>query len=236
MKNKLCVALDVNTYDEAFILATVLKPYVGMFKVGMQLFTKEGPRIIKMLKDKEAKVFLDMKYHDIPNTVKQAVIAAADLGVDIINVHALGGYDMLRTAVVGLQQHCEQYGLTPPKLIGVTILTSTTEQTLRKDLMIDTPMAECIQNLTYLCLSAGLDGIVCSPHEVAQLRRIIGDRLFYITPGVRPLGADTHDQKRFMTPMEAILAGSDLLVVGRPITAHEDPAQAARDIVKTMEV
>lgn len=235
MKDKLCVALDVNTYDQAFILATLLQPYVGVFKVGMQLFTQEGPRIIKMLKDKNCKVFLDMKYHDIPNTVKHAVLSAVDLGVDIINMHSLGGYDMLRSAVVGVDDYCSNHSIPRPKLIGVTVLTSTSQATLENELLISTSLPAYVNHLASLCRLAGLDGIVCSPQDLRSVRSIANNSLYYITPGVRPREASMDDQKRVMTPREAILEGSDLIVIGRPIIEAEDPQRAAITILQRME-
>ena len=235
MKDKLCVALDVNTYAEAAVLSTMLQPYVGVFKVGMQLFTQEGPRIIKMLKDKNCKVFLDMKYHDIPNTVKHAVLSAVDLGVDIINMHSLGGYDMLRAASVGVDDYCSNQSMPRPKLIGVTVLTSTNEAILENDLLISTSLPVYINHLASLCRLAGLDGIVCSAQDLKSVWSIAKDQFYYITPGVRPVATNTNDQKRVMTPREAILAGSDLLVIGRPIIEAEDPKNAAMAILQEME-
>lgn len=235
IKNKLCVALDVTSEEDAFVLATMLHSRVGYFKVGSELFTRQGPRIIEILKAKDAKVFLDLKYHDIPNTVKKSVIAAIDMGVDIINMHSLGGYEMMYKTVQGVKEHCAKRNIDPPVLIGVTVLTSMDTVNLKCDLLVGSGLDNYVLHLAYRCHAAGLDGVVCSSQELSMIRKELGREFFCITPGIRLPTGNTDDQKRIMTPYEAIQAGSDLLVVGRPITEADDPIAAAQLFLDKME-
>ncbi len=230
---RLIVALDVDTFDQAASLIDQLSWATQSFKVGSQLFTACGPRIVEHLKRRGLLVFLDLKYHDIPNTVAKAVGQAAALGVDIINVHAMGGFSMMEAAADAAIGAAQQRGLPAPTLLAVTVLTSMDEATFRDAL--GTPgrtLAEQVLHLARLARSAGMAGVVASPHEITLLRAELGPEFVILTPGIRPAGGEAGDQKRFLTPAEAIRMGADYLVVGRPITAAQDPARAAAGIQK----
>lgn len=214
---RLIVALDHATAEAALALADRLDPSRCRVKVGKELFTRAGPAVVEALVARGFDVFLDLKYHDIPNTVAGACAAAAELGVWMLNVHASGGLAMLQAARERLQQLP-----TPPLLIAVTVLTSLDAEDLAAIGCAGSPR-ERVQTLAELALQAGLDGLVCSPQEVATLRERFGARPLLVTPGVRPTDADRGDQKRTMAPAEAIVAGADHLVIGRPITAAPDP-------------
>jgi len=227
-RSKIIFALDVDTFDAARDWVTTLSGRVGMFKVGKQLFTAYGPDIVRMIENCGAEVFLDLKYHDIPNTVAMASREAARLKVKLFNLHALGGYEMMARTMEMMDR--EFPGANRPSVLAVTILTSSTEETLR-DVGIEQPVAELVPRLALLAKRAGLDGVVASPHEVAQIRQACGNNFLIVTPGVRPTFASTDDQKRIMTPAEAVQTGADYLVIGRPISAAADPLQAVEAIV-----
>ena len=216
------VALDFPTGAEAENCAARLDSRQCRLKVGLELFTAEGPRLVERLQTRGFDIFLDLKFHDIPNTVAQACARAAALGVWMLNVHALGGPRMLaaaRRAVTG-----------PTKLIAVTVLTSHDEADLAL-LGLD-PAASTVTRLAVLAAEAGLDGVVCSGHEASRLRTQHGADFLLVTPGIRPATADRQDQRRVMTPAEAAAAGASHLVIGRPITAASDPAAAVADIAR----
>ena len=198
------------------------RPYV---KIGMELFYAEGPVIVKKLKERGHKVFLDLKLHDIPNTVKKAMIVLGGYGVDMVNVHAAGGIEMMRTAKEGLMLGAARYA-DKPKLIAVTQLTSTDEETLRDQLLIDKPMEEVVKEYALNAKEAGLDGVVCSAFEAAGIHEACGEDFITVTPGIRFKDSAADDQKRVMSPAEAKDAGSDFIVVGRPVTAAERPIDA----------
>lgn len=218
------VSLDYADEKSALELVTQLDPDKCRLKVGKELFTHAGPKFIVKLVDKNFDVFLDLKFHDIPNTVAKACSAAADLGVWMLNVHALGGRAMLQAAREAIDKGSRQ-----PLLIAVTILTSLSDHDLI-ELGITSSVEEQVLRLAELTKSTGLDGIVCSAQEVRKLRRQLGQNFKLITPGIRPAGSDSDDQKRVMTPAEAMSAGSDYLVIGRPVTQSENPLQALLDI------
>ncbi len=228
---RLIVALDVDTKERAIALVERLKSDVRLFKVGSELFTSCGPEIVAAVKSKGCGVFLDLKFHDIPNTVARAVTVATRLGVSIMNVHALGGYDMMNKAAWAAREEAERLKIEKPKLIAVTILTSMDENSLKKTGVNDT-MEKAVLRLTSLAKDAGLDGVVASPSEVRSIRRGAGDNFVIIAPGVRPSWADANDQKRVATPKEAVLNGATYIVVGRPITEVSDPLEAARRILE----
>lgn len=230
-RSKIIFALDVDTFDAAKHWVVTLSGRVGMFKVGKQLFTAYGPDIVRMIEDSGAEVFLDLKYHDIPNTVAMASREAARLKVKLFNVHALGGYEMMARTMEMMDR--EFPGDDRPSVLAVTILTSSTEETLRA-VGIEHPVAEMVPRLALLAKRAGLDGVVASPQEVALIRKACGIDFIIVTPGVRPSFAATDDQKRVMTPAEAVAAGADYLVIGRPISAAADPLQAVEAIVDEM--
>jgi orotidine-5'-phosphate decarboxylase len=226
---KLIVALDFDRLAPALQMASRLAGLAGMFKIGRELFTAEGPRAVERLARRGAGIFLDLKFHDIPNTVAGAVRAAAELpGVRLVNVHALGGKEMMRAAaraVVGLKNR--------PKVLGVTLITSMDEEALR-EVGILGPPAKRVVKLARLAKLAGLDGVVASPLEVADIRLACGKQFLTVVPGIRPSAAQKNDQVRTATPGEAIRAGADYLVVGRPITAAKDPRAAAKKILEEM--
>jgi orotidine-5'-phosphate decarboxylase len=224
--DKIIVALDVATKKEALNLVTELSPDVGYFKIGLQFSTAEGPGLVRAIPFLGPKVFLDLKLHDIPNTVAKTVEAAGKLGVKMLTIHLSGGSEMIRAAVDARQNEM--------LILGVTVLTSSTDETLH-----ETGISETITNhvlrLARLGVSAGIDGLVASPHEAKTLRTEFGDRIKIVTPGVRPSWSKPDDQKRFMTPREAIDAGADYLVIGRPITAHPNPRDAVAKILGELE-
>ena len=227
-RQKIIFALDVNGMDEVEKWSSLLSDRVGMFKIGKQLFTNTGPAAVKKVLASGGRIFLDLKYHDIPNTVAMATLEAARMGVDLVNLHALGGYDMMAKTVETLDK--EFTGGERPKVLAVTILTSSTEETLR-GVGIDYPVADMVVRLAKLAKKAGIDGVVASPQEVGLIRAACGSDFLIVTPGVRPGFASVDDQKRIMTPSEAVAAGADYLVIGRPISAAADPAEAADLIV-----
>ncbi len=227
MGDKLIVALDVNTLQKARTLVDKLYPAIKIFKVGSELFTAAGPQAVRMINKKGAKVFLDLKFHDIPNTVASAVKQAAGLDVFMVNIHASGGSDMIKAAKEALK-------LLPknkkPVLLAVTVLTSIDKATL-KSLGINRPPIKQVCLLAKMAKAHGADGVVCSPQEIKQVRRACGKRFVIVTPGVRPLGKALADQKRVATPQKAIKQGADFIVVGRPITEAPNPKKAAKEIV-----
>jgi orotidine-5'-phosphate decarboxylase len=226
-RERLIVALDVPDEALAMVLLDALAGEVGMFKVGSQLFTAAGPGVVRSIVARGQRVFLDLKFHDIPNTVAGAVASAAQLGVSLLTVHGLGGKAMLEAAAGALPA----MGM---RLLAITVLTSHDETSLG-EVGVVRSLAEEVRELARLARAAGIDGVVASPHEVALLREACGKDLLIVTPGIRPAGARAGDQARAATPAAALAAGADYLVVGRPITEAKDPAAAARAIVREME-
>jgi orotidine-5'-phosphate decarboxylase len=232
--NKLIIALDVQTAKEALEIFTLLRGVAGMFKIGSQLFTSAGPSIVREIVEAGGRVFLDLKFHDIPNTVAAAGIEAARLGVNIFNVHAAGGREMMRRTIDSVKEAAAREGFVRPSVIAVTVLTSADDDTLAEIGCIANAEAQVVR-LARLAADCGLDGIVASPQEVALVRAQIPRPDFLIvTPGVRPSNAAAHDQKRVMTPAEAVRAGADYLVVGRAILDSNDPLHAAEAILAEM--
>ncbi len=234
VRNRLIFALDVDDFSTAESWVEKLHENVGVFKVGKQLFTRCGPDVVKMIQAHGGEVFLDLKYHDIPNTVAKAAIEACKLGVKIFNVHALGGAEMMRKTVEEVDVYCASAGINRPIMLAVTILTSSTEETLRA-VGIDRPIVEMVPRLAKLAKDAGFDGVVASPKEVTLIRAACGDDFAIVTPGVRPTFAALDDQKRVTTPTDAITAGATALVIGRPISAASDPLEAAGKILTEIE-
>jgi orotidine-5'-phosphate decarboxylase len=220
---KIIVALDYDNQQDAMFMAQCLDPQRCRLKVGKELFTIAGPELIKSLHQLGFEVFLDLKFHDIPNTVAKAVLAAAKLGVWMVNVHASGGSEMMETTIAAMQTA----GGKQPLLIAVTVLTSMDAHGLRETGINQTP-AERVLELAKLTQNSGLAGVVCSAQEAQLLKQELGSEFILVTPGIRPAFASVGDQKRIMTPAQAIAAGSDYLVIGRPITQAEDPMQALR--------
>jgi orotidine-5'-phosphate decarboxylase len=225
-RDKIIVALDVATKKEALDLVEQLRGDISCFKVGLQLYTAEGPEIVRAIRATGANVFLDLKLHDIPNTVARAVESASELGVQMLTVHLSGGGAMIRAAVSA----CSGDLL----LLGVTLLTSANEQTLR-EIGIADKIDDHVLRLAKLGVSAGIGGLVASPREARMLRAEFGNEIKIVTPGVRPTWAEAVDQKRVMTPREALEAGADYLVIGRPIMAHPDPCEAVAKILAEIE-
>jgi len=222
------VALDAKSQYDALKIADQLDPSLCRVKVGKELFTHEGPSIVKTLQNKGFEVFLDLKFHDIPNTTAQAVCAAADLGVWMVNVHASGGRKMMETCVERLKA-----GQYPTQLIAVTVLTSQTRDDLR-DIGLDIEPFEQVKRLAKLTQESGLDGVVCSAQEAPLLRKELGQDFALVTPGIRPAGSSANDQKRIVTPKQAMLDGSTHLVIGRPITQSTDPAGTLKEILASL--
>lgn len=233
-ENRLIVALDVETTRRARELFQALRDVAGMFKIGSQLFTAAGPDLVREITATGARVFLDLKFHDIPNTVAAASREATRLGVSIFNVHAAGGSEMMKRTAFEVSEVSEREGLVRPRVIAVTVLTSSDAATLAEVGCSQTPQEQVV-HLARLAERCGLDGVVASPQEVALLRSEIARRDFVIvTPGVRPAGSSAHDQKRVMTPAAAVRAGADYLVVGRAILDARDPQAKAREILEEM--
>ena len=232
-RERLIFALDVDDFAEAERWVKLLREKVGVFKVGKQLFTRCGPEVVHMVRGEGAEVFLDLKYHDIPNTVAKAGLEACRLGVRMFNVHALGGGEMMARTVAAVDERFPRGTAGRPLLLAVTILTSSTELTLR-EVGIERPVEEMVPRLARLAQQSGMDGVVASPQEVPLIRQACGEDFAVVTPGVRPSFATLDDQKRVTTPGEAIAAGADFLVVGRPIAAAADPLAAAEKILLEM--
>jgi len=232
-RKRLIFALDVDSFEEAERWVKQLHEQVGVFKVGKQLFTRCGPDVVRMVRAEGGSVFLDLKYHDIPNTVAMAGVEACRLGVRMFNVHALGGREMMAKLVAEVDARYPRGSQDRPLLLAVTILTSSTEATLG-EVGIERPVREMVPRLARLAREAGMDGVVASPQEVGLIREACGADFAIVTPGVRPATAALDDQKRVMTPGEAIACGADYLVIGRPISAAADPVAAADRILDEM--
>jgi len=234
-KEKLIVALDVDTIKEAESLVARLQDYVGIFKVGMQLFNSEGPEVVRRIHRLGGRVFLDLKLHDIPNTVGQAAGVLTRQGVFMYNVHIAGGSEMMRKAVEMTIREAEESALPLPLVIGVTVLTSINQSILENEIGIARDIETQVVKWARLAKESGLNGVVASPKEIRAIREACGRDFVIVTPGVRPAWAGVNDQKRVMTPKEAVQAGASYLVVGRPITGAADPVEAAKRIVDEME-
>ncbi len=233
-QHRLILALDVDNDREALGIVTELKDSVGMFKVGHQLFTAYGPDIVRRIVGLGARVFLDLKYHDIPNTVAKASAESVKLGVSIFNVHSLGGMDMMKAAAESAKETAEKNNLPVPTVLAVTILTSMDEMRMRKELKITRSLQREVSHLARLARRAGMHGVVSSPQEIKMLRRAVRGEFVVLTPGVRPAWADRNDQSRVMTPGEAVRAGADYIVIGRPVLMAEDRKAAVDGILQEM--
>jgi orotidine-5'-phosphate decarboxylase len=233
---QILVALDVESSDRALALARSLRDVAGGFKIGSRLFTLEGPAIVKRLVDLGVNVFLDLKFHDIPNTVAQAVESAVLSGAWMVNVHASGGTPMMQAAARAAAETAGRTNRARPLIIGVTVLTSMDEATLRET-GVQRPLLEQVVTLAQMARAAGLDGVVASPQETASIRAACGPEFAIVTPGIRgaSAGAEKNDQSRTMGPAEAIRAGATYIVVGRPIIAAENPRDAAERIVEELK-
>ncbi|HEY6111468.1 MAG TPA: orotidine-5'-phosphate decarboxylase, partial [Chthoniobacterales bacterium] len=218
---KIIVALDVASAKQALDLVEQLRGQISFFKIGLQLYTAEGPEIVRVVRDTGANVWLDLKLHDIPNTVARAVESASTLGVQMLTIHLSGGAEMIRAATTARK--------TNMSILGVTVLTSATEKTLR-EIGVTGKVEDQVLRLAKLGVENGIDGVVASPHEIKALRAAFGDQIKIVVQGIRPAWAEPGDQKRFMTPRAALEAGADYIGIGRPITAHSNPREAVEKI------
>ena len=235
-KDKLIIALDVETADRALSLFDVLRDVAGMFKIGSQLFTAAGPDIVRQIVAKGGRVFLDLKFHDIPNTVAAAGIEATRLGVSIFNVHASGGAEMMKRSAGAVAETATREGLSKPAVIAVTVLTSLDSDSLSQ-IGINKDAEFLVKTFARAALVCGLDGVVASPHEIEIIRHdIAGPGFLVVTPGIRPAAVAFDDQRRTMSPAEAIRAGADYIVVGRPILNAPNPADAAGRVIQEIEI
>ena len=232
--DRLIVALDVDSLDRATGLVDALAGQVMRFKIGSQLFTAAGPAVVDAVRKRGGEVFLDLKFHDIPNTVEGAAREAVRLGVFMFNVHASGGRAMMRAAARGAADAAHTLGLSRPLVIAVTVLTSLDRAALAGELHVASSVEGHVLHLCTLAREAGLDGNVASPNEIRAIRNAMGHGWTVVTPGVRPAGSEHDDQSRVATPRAAVEAGADYLVVGRPITGAPDPARAAEGILSEM--
>jgi orotidine-5'-phosphate decarboxylase len=227
----LCVALDGSDYEWIRTMATVLADHVGWLKIGLEAFTAHGPSLVEELSALAPRIFLDLKLHDIPATVERAAANCAAHGAAMITVHAAGGREMLEAAVEGARNASTG---DAPKVVAVTVLTSLDDAALG-EIEIERTPSELVSSMALLARKADLDGVVASAHEATALRREFGPGFFIVTPGIRPASTATDDQRRVLSPAEAVKAGADVLVVGRPITRAQDPLAAAKQILEEME-
>jgi orotidine-5'-phosphate decarboxylase len=230
-KDKIIFALDVEHFQDVQHWIRLLKDQVGIFKVGKQLFTHAGPKVIDMIQQKGLNVFLDLKYHDIPNTVAKAGEEATRLGVAMFNLHALGGFEMMKKTVEASKALAKNLGSPKPLILAVTILTSMGEETI-KEVGIQGPIQDEVGRLALLSMKAGIDGVVASPQEIGIIRQTCGEEFLIVTPGIRSPSDKKDDQKRTMTPKEAVQAGANYLVIGRPIKEAKDPLEAVQKIIE----
>jgi len=233
MFNPILVALDVPDVEKALALAKDLAPHVGGFKIGSELFTSVGPDIVKRIRSTGARVFLDLKFYDIPNTVAKAVAAAVRLDVQMLTIHTSGGPAMMEAAEKSAQETASSQKTPPPLVLGVTVLTSMDGHELEQIGLGSSP-AQQVERLAALAVKSGLRGLVCSPLEITALRKIIPPDVKLVTPGIRAATDKANDQKRTLSAADAIIAGADWLVIGRPICAAKDPVKAAQDILASL--
>jgi len=226
-KKRLILALDVDTRKEVENLVDNLSEFVAMFKVGPRLFTKYGPSIIKFIQKRGGRVFYDAKFYDIPSVVEKAAQKVAEMQVNMLTLHTLGGAEMMEAAIKGAKKENEKI-----KVVGVTLLTSLTSQVIKEELGIERKINEEVLHLANLAKKAGLDGVVSSPWEVEDLRKIVEEDFLLVVPGIRPFGGKKNEQKRVMGPREALIKGADFLVIGRPILASTDPLKTTKKILR----
>ena len=233
-KDRIIVALDTADLGFAKKLIHSLKDLIKIFKVGNEFFTAHGPKAVRLVREAGADVFLDLKYHDIPNTVAQAARAAAALEIFMFNVHVAGGLQMMQEACIASADEAKKRNLTPPKLIGVTLLTSLGQEEVTKQIGISKPIQDVVLSYAELAQKAGLDGVVASAREIELIRSKLGSQFLIVTPGIRPAWAERGDQERVMTPKEALKLGADYIVIGRPITQAKEPREAALRIIEEL--
>jgi orotidine-5'-phosphate decarboxylase len=234
MRDRLIVALDVDSLEQAQQLVRLLAGEVGMFKIGKQLFTHAGPQAVQLIQDLGGEIFLDLKFHDIPNTVAKAAVEATRLGVKMFNVHASGSLEMMRMTVKEVERVCRQEKLRRPIMLAVTVLTSLNQDDLQR-VGVEHEVTDQVVRLALLTKEAAMDGVVASPQEVPVIRKACGRSFVIVTPGIRPSDGKRNDQQRVMTPHDAVRGGVDYIVVGRPILEARDPIEAARAIIADME-
>ena len=233
-KNPIIVALDVSNKEKAFKLFDDLGKNAGALKIGLEMFIRFGPNIVKNAVERGAKIMLDLKLHDIPNTVQRATANVSMLGADLLTIHTTGGKEMMRAARRGVEEAKEKSGVRGPKLLGVTVLTSISEDVLKSELGVDKSVQEQVVALALQAKEAGLDGVVASPKEIKSIREVCGNDFLIVTPGIRPAGSAADDQKRVCTPEQAIADGADYLVIGRPILNAENPVERLKKIVESI--
>jgi len=237
MKNlseKIALALDnVSSIEEIERLINSTHQYVGVYKIGLEQFTRFGPSVLECIRLKERKIFLDLKFHDIPNTVAKAVSSACELGVHYMTIHTQGGVAMMQAAAEAASKAKTDIC---PKIVGVTLLTSIGSNALKEELVVEMDTTTYVRHLTTLAIISGLNGIVCSAADLPGIKDLLPAHFEVITPGIRPAGADVADQQRIATPRDALINGATLLVIGRPITAAKDPGRAAEEIFKDISL
>ncbi len=233
-QNPIIAALDVPSAEQALQLAQQIAAAVGAFKIGKELFVSAGPDIVKKIRATGAAVFLDLKFHDIPNTVAKAIAAATRLDVQMTTIHTSGGGEMMRAAEKSAQDTAESLGRPAPLVLGVTVLTSSTDATLA-EINVEADMQTQVAHLAHLAVKSGLRGLVCSPLEISILRKFLPAHIQLVTPGIRTGAEKADDQKRTLTPREAISAGANWLVIGRPIYTAENPRAAAEKILESLQ-
>jgi len=231
---KIIIALDVEELDSARELVSLLKDHVGAFKIGKQLFTRYGPEAVRMIHESSGKVFLDLKFHDIPTTVARAALEVSRLGVFMFNVHATGGFDMMRQAVTAVHAAASASNCDRPLILAVTVLTSLGPEDLQR-IGFSAGIEKLVTGHACLAKDAGLDGVVASPKEIKAIKKQCGNDFLVVTPGIRPPASGHNDQKRTMTPGQAMQAGADYIVVGRPVTRAPDPLAVVKSIIKELE-
>jgi orotidine-5'-phosphate decarboxylase len=231
-RDRIVLALDVDSQEKAVSLVRELTDYVGLFKVGMQLYNSTGPDIVKEINDLGGKVFVDLKFHDIPNTVAAAGRVMARLGCHMFNVHAAGGREMMREMVRELEEEAQRLGQPEPITLAVTVLTSINQEGLEKEMFVrDMQIQDLVVRWAVMAQECGIKGVVCSPREITAIRRACGKDFKIVTPGIRPAWSEANDQKRITTPRQALDMGADYMVIGRPIVKAGNPVEAALKII-----
>ena len=234
MINPIYVSIDTTEISVAQVLAQRLSGSVGGIKLGLEFFMAQGPEGIRQVSTGGLPLFIDVKLHDIPNTVAGAMRGLIRLAPSIVTIHAAGGAEMIKAAVDAAHSESTKLGVVPPRIVAVTVLTSL-DQSALSAIGVQKPVVDQVVALAKLALDAGADGVVCSPHEVSAIREALGTKPFLVVPGIRPVGSDVGDQKRVMTPAQAVEAGADILVIGRPITQSPDPVAAAEAIFRDLK-
>jgi len=235
-KDRIILALDVDHEEEALRLADKLGDNIGFYKVGMQLFNSAGPGIVRAIQDRGGKVFVDLKFHDIPNTVAAAGRVVTRLGCSMFNIHAAGGREMMKNLAAAVQEEADKLHQPVPITLAVTVLTSIGQSDLENDMLIrGLQIEDVVVKWALVAKECGINGVVCSPREIAAIRAACGAEFKIVTPGIRPAWSETNDQKRITTPGDALKLGADYMVIGRPITQASDPFVAVQKIIEEME-